>query len=72
LAALSDPRARFLESLPKLNVTEPTFDGGKRFFVVVLEGSGYKLKFSPKWDDLRGDARFEKIVAAVAAPLKIE
>ena len=30
------------------------------------------LKFSPKWDDLRGDARFEKIVAAVAAPLKIE
>ena len=30
------------------------------------------LKFSPKWDDLRGDARFEKIVAVVAAPLKIE
>jgi len=30
------------------------------------------LTFSPKWDDLRGDARFEKIVAAVAAPLKIE
>jgi hypothetical protein len=30
------------------------------------------LKFSPKWDDLRGDARFEKIVASVAAPLKIE
>jgi hypothetical protein len=25
-----------------------------------------------KWDDLRGDARFEKIVASVAAPLKIE
>ncbi len=30
------------------------------------------LQFSPKWDDLRGDARFEKIVASVAAPLKIE
>ena len=30
------------------------------------------LKFSPKWDDLRGDSRFEKIVAAFAAPLKIE
>jgi hypothetical protein len=30
------------------------------------------LKFSPKWDDLRGDARFEEIVASVAAPLKIE
>ena len=31
-----------------------------------------QLKFSPKWDDLRGDARFEEIVASVAAPLKIE
>jgi hypothetical protein len=31
-----------------------------------------QFKFSPKWDDLRGDARFEKIVASVAAPLKIE
>ena len=30
------------------------------------------LQFSPKWDDLRGDARFEKIVSALAAPLKIE
>ena len=30
------------------------------------------LKFSPDWDDLRGDARFEKIVAAFAAPLKFE
>ena len=30
------------------------------------------LKFSPKWDDLRSDARFEKIVAAVAVKLKIE
>jgi hypothetical protein len=33
---------------------------------------GKRAKFSPKWDDLRGDARFEKIVASVAAPLKIE
>jgi len=33
---------------------------------------GKHAKFSPKWDDLRGDARFEKIVAAVAAPFKIE
>jgi serine/threonine-protein kinase len=30
------------------------------------------LKFSPKWDDLRGDARFEKIVAAFGDPIKIE
>jgi hypothetical protein len=35
-------RTAILESLPKLNEPEPAFDGGKRFVVVVLEGSGYK------------------------------
>jgi hypothetical protein len=30
------------------------------------------FKSSPKWDDLRGHARFQKIVASVAGTLEIE
>jgi serine/threonine-protein kinase len=30
------------------------------------------LKFDPRWDDLRGDARFQEIVAAAAEPIKID
>src|SRR5207248_7238713 len=44
LAALPDPRARFLESLPKLDVPEPPFDRCERFVVVVLESSGHKRR----------------------------
>jgi predicted Zn-dependent protease len=30
------------------------------------------LKFNPAWDVLRGDARFDEIVASAAEPIKIE
>ena len=30
------------------------------------------LKLSPRWDDLRGDPRFAKIIAAAAEPVKLE
>ncbi len=34
----------FLESLLQLDVTEPTFDRGKRFVVAVLKGGGYEWR----------------------------
>ncbi len=52
-------RSRALEQLARLEKLRASSSPGH-------------LQFSPKWDDLRGDARFEKIVASVAAPLKIE
>jgi hypothetical protein len=67
LAALPDPRARFLESFPKLNVPEPAFEGGKRFFVVGLESSGHKRRIGIKYV-LRSEGNRRVVQPSAHAP----
>jgi len=62
LYAWTGERARALEQLEKV-ATIPGVLGG----FVVTYGD---LRFNPCWDDLRGDKRFDKIVAAAKAAIK--
>jgi len=74
---LSDSHGRPLRAITRRiresgKESRPELDSAVNRFSTSVPLPGKRAKFSPKWDDLRGHARFEKIVASVAAPLKIE